>query len=125
MEVVPPGWRRLVRPPDCPAGTADKAAYVFCVLEQFHPHLHRRDVFATPSAAGPTPPAKLLVGPAWDAAKPSALNALQLPEEPGLLLETTPVSWTRRGATSPRAWAAAPRCASVPTGGCTRRGSTP
>jgi hypothetical protein len=33
-----------------PEGTVDKAAYVFCVLEQFHRHLLRRDIYATPSA---------------------------------------------------------------------------
>jgi hypothetical protein len=32
-------WRRLVFPKERPEGTADKAAYVFCVLEQLHQRL--------------------------------------------------------------------------------------
>jgi hypothetical protein len=86
-DVVPAGWwRRLVYSEDRPDGTVDKAAYVFCVLEQFHRHLLRRDIYATPSACWGDPRAKLLTGPAWDAARGPALNALGLPEDPGELL---------------------------------------
>jgi hypothetical protein len=86
-DVVPAGWwRRLVYSEDRPDGTVDKAAYVFCVLEQFHRHLLRRDIYATPSARWGDPRAKLLTGPAWDAARAPALNALGLPEDPGELL---------------------------------------
>jgi hypothetical protein len=50
-DVVPAGWwRRLVLSAGRPEGTVDKAAYVFCVLEQFHRHLLRRDIYASPSA---------------------------------------------------------------------------
>jgi hypothetical protein len=42
-DVVPAGWwLRLVYATDRPEGTVDRAAYVFCVLEQFHRHLLRR-----------------------------------------------------------------------------------
>jgi TnpA family transposase len=86
-DVVPAGWwRRLVYATDRPEGTVDRAAYVFCVLEQFHRHLLRRDIYATPSARWGDPRAKLLTGPAWDAARGPALNALGLPEDPSALL---------------------------------------
>jgi len=86
-DVVPAGWwQRLVFKPGRPEGTVDRAAYVFCVLEQFHRHLLRRDIYATPSARWGDPRAKLLTGVAWDAAKGPALNALGLPEDPSELL---------------------------------------
>jgi TnpA family transposase len=87
VDVVPAGWwRRLVFKPDRPRDTVDRAAYVFCVLEQFHRHLMRRDIYATPSTRSGDPRAKLLTGQAWDAAKRPALNALGLSEDPGELL---------------------------------------
>lgn len=73
------GWRRLVYSKGRPEGTVDRAAYVFCVLEQFHRHLLRRDIYATPSARWGDPRSKLLTGPAWDAARGPALNALGVP----------------------------------------------
>ena len=86
-DVVPAGWwRQLVFPPDRPEGAAHRAAYVFCVLEQLHQHLRRRDVYASASSRWGDPRAKLLSGPAWEAARGPALNALQLPEEPDALL---------------------------------------
>ncbi|MET8351578.1 Tn3 family transposase [Micromonospora sp. NPDC005206] len=66
--------------------TVDKAAYVFCVLEQFHQRLKRRDIFAAVSERWGDPRARLLDGEAWQQAKAPALNALQLPEEPRELL---------------------------------------
>jgi hypothetical protein len=87
VEVVPSGWwQRLVFPKDRPAETVDKAAYVFCVLEQFHQRLKRRDIFAGVSERWGGPRARPLDGEAWQQAKTPALNALQLPEEPRELL---------------------------------------
>ena len=58
-DVVPAGWwRRLVFSAGRPDGTVDRAAYVFCVLEQFHRHLLRRDIYASPSARWADPRAK-------------------------------------------------------------------
>ncbi|MGH9222730.1 MAG: Tn3 family transposase, partial [Acidimicrobiales bacterium] len=86
-DVVPPGWwRQLVFPPDRPEGTAHRAAYVFCVLEQLHQHLRRRDAYAAASSRWADPRAKLLSGSAWEAARGPALNALQLPDDPDDLL---------------------------------------
>ncbi len=59
---------------------------MFCVLEQFHRHLKKGDIFAVASARWGDPRAKLLTGPAWDTTKSSTLNALQLPADPGVLL---------------------------------------
>jgi hypothetical protein len=65
-EIVPAGWwRQLVFPPDRPEGAAHRAAYVFCVLEQLHQRLRRRDVYAAASGRWGDPRAKLLSGPAW------------------------------------------------------------
>ena len=103
-DVVPPGWwRHLVFPPDRPQGTVHRAAYVFCVLEQFHQRLRRRDVFADASGRWADPRAKLLSGPAWEAARAPVLNALQLPVEPDALLAddaaTLDETWRQVGAT--------------------------
>ncbi|MDQ2728994.1 MAG: hypothetical protein M3Y91_14315 [Actinomycetota bacterium] len=87
VAVVPAGWwRPLVFPPDRPEGTVHRAAYVFCVLEQFHQRLRRRDIFATASSRWADPRAQLLSGPSWDTARGPVLNALQLPAEPDDLL---------------------------------------
>jgi len=86
-ELVPAGWwQRLVFPANRPEGTVAKAAYMFCMLEQFHRHLSRRNIFARVSARWADPRAQLLDGQAWATAKGPALNALGLPEQPGELL---------------------------------------
>ncbi|MEO7836436.1 MAG: DUF4158 domain-containing protein, partial [Acidimicrobiales bacterium] len=87
VDVVPPSWRRLVFPPGRPDGTVDRAGYVFCVLEQFHQRLRRRDIFAAASSRWADPQAQLLAGPAWDTARGPVLNALQLPNDPDALLD--------------------------------------
>ena len=88
LEVVPTGWwRQLVLPADRSEGTVHRAAYVFCVLEQFHQRLRRRDIFATASSRWADPRARLLTGPAWEAARGPVLNALQLPTDPAELLD--------------------------------------
>jgi len=83
-ELITGSWYRLVFPeaPD----VVHKAAYVFCVLEQFHRHLKRRDIFAPASSRWADPRSKLLSGAAWEQAKPRALAALGLPECPDELL---------------------------------------
>jgi hypothetical protein len=53
--LVPPAWQRAVyRNPGLPADTADRDAYVLCILEQLYRALRRRDIFAAPSCGGPT-----------------------------------------------------------------------
>ncbi len=88
VELVPKGWwQQLVFPKDRPAGTVDRNAYVFCVLELFHTALKHRDIYAVVSDRWADPRVKLLVGPRWQQAKDSALSALQLPERPDELLD--------------------------------------
>jgi hypothetical protein len=76
-------WRRLVlAAPHLEAGLVDWRAYVFCVLEQFHRHLRRRDVYATNSSKWADPRAALLDGAAWETTRPTVLASLSLPEDP-------------------------------------------
>ncbi|MCX4906456.1 hypothetical protein OHA11_19360 [Streptomyces sp. NBC_00878] len=73
-------WRRLVHSaPHLELGTVDWKAYTFCVLEQFHRMLRRREVFAKNSSKWGDPRAKLLAGEAWEQAKPIVLASLNLP----------------------------------------------
>ncbi|MDQ6807626.1 MAG: hypothetical protein M3065_22355 [Actinomycetota bacterium] len=45
--LVTGSWRRLVfSNPEFPAGDADHRAYIFCVLEQLHRSLRRREIYA-------------------------------------------------------------------------------
>lgn len=79
LDVVPVGWwQRLVIAPGRPVGTVDRAAYVFCVLEQFHQRLRGRDIYATASSRWTDPGARLLSGPAWDAARGPAAGTRSL-----------------------------------------------
>ncbi|MFH8642302.1 Tn3 family transposase [Streptomyces goshikiensis] len=77
-------WRRLVlAAPHLEPGTVDWKAYTFCVLEQFHRMLRRREVFAKNSSRWGDPRAKLLAGEAWERAKPTVLASLGLPAGAG------------------------------------------
>nr|WP_235455437.1 hypothetical protein [Streptomyces olivochromogenes] len=64
-------------------GTVDWKAYAFCVLEQMHRVLRRREVFAKNSSKWGDPRARLLGGDAWEQAKPSVLALLGLPAGAG------------------------------------------
>ena len=76
-------WRRLVlHAPEMEPGVIDWRAYTFCVLEQFHRCLRRRDIFAVNSSKWGDPRAKLLAGTAWTTAKPVVLSSLGLPADP-------------------------------------------
>jgi Tn3 transposase DDE domain len=55
-------------------GTADKQAYVMCVLEQFHQLLRRREIYAPSSTRWGDPRARLLAGDRWELARPAALT---------------------------------------------------
>ncbi|MGW3473635.1 Tn3 family transposase [Saccharopolyspora sp. NPDC000995] len=76
-------WKRLVlNAPELEPGTVDWRAYTFCVLEQFHRCVRRRDIFAVNSSKWGDPRAKLLAGKAWTTAKPVVLSSLGLPPDP-------------------------------------------
>jgi len=78
--------------PERADGLTDRNAYVFCVLEGFHRHLRRREIYAPASSRWRDPNAALLEGPAWEAVRESVLTDLGLPEDPEQLL----VSHTQR-----------------------------
>ncbi|WSJ92003.1 DUF4158 domain-containing protein [Streptomyces sp. NBC_01320] len=79
-ELLAGSWRRLVlAAPNLEPGCVDWKAYVFCVLEQFHRMLRRREIFAKNSSKWGDPRAKLLAGGAWEQAKPTVLASLGLP----------------------------------------------
>ena len=82
-DLVTGSWRRLVfASPAAAAGTVDKAAYSFCILEHLHRALPRRDVFAKDGDRWGDPRARLLAGERWIAAQPRVLKALGLAAEP-------------------------------------------
>jgi hypothetical protein len=85
-DLITGGWRRLVYAPGRPEGTVHRAAYVFCLLEQFHRHIKHRNIYATASSRWRDPRAHLLSGAAWDTARGPGMNALGLPEHPHKLL---------------------------------------
>ncbi|MEU8359752.1 DUF4158 domain-containing protein [Nonomuraea sp. NPDC048882] len=75
-QVVTGPWKRLVfgHPAD-PGGAVDKNAYTFCVLEQFHRHLKRREIYAETSLRWRNLNAHLLEGAEWAAVKTPVLTA--------------------------------------------------
>lgn len=79
-------WSRLVYVAGRPAETVDHAAYIFCVLEQFHRHLKHRNIFVEASSKWRDPRAHLLTGAHWEIAREAGLNALGLPPEPSAML---------------------------------------
>ncbi|MEZ2390695.1 Tn3 family transposase [bacterium RCC_150] len=85
-DVITGPWKRLVYTPGRPEETVDRAAYTFCVLEQFHRQLKHRSIFAVRSARWRDPRAHLLAGAAWEKARTAGMSALGLPGEPSALL---------------------------------------
>jgi hypothetical protein len=80
-------WKRLVfGHPARTDGMVDRNAYVFCVLEEFHRRLRRREIYAPASGRWRDPNAALLEGSAWEAVRGSVLTDLCLPEDPEELL---------------------------------------
>ncbi len=119
-QVVPPAWRRLVYAArGLEPGTIDRRAYVFCVLEQFHRHLRRRDVYAHDSDRWGDPRTRLLDGQAWEREKHTALTALKLPEDPDRFWPARPAGSATPTGRWPRGCRTTPRCAWTTTGSCT------
>jgi hypothetical protein len=85
--VVNGPWKRLVfGHPAHEDGAVNRHAYAFCLLEQFHRHLKRREIYAEASTEWRNPQARLLDGEAWEAVRPDVLTALGLPEDPEAVL---------------------------------------
>ena len=88
LKVVSGRWRRLVLSnPQLGENEVDRRAYAFCVLEALQAALNRRDVFVSRSGRFIDPRAKLLQGPAWNAARPEICAGLSLDPEPQRALE--------------------------------------
>ena len=84
LAAVGRGWDRLLSDGN---GRVDRKAYALGVVEALGDSLKRRDVYVAPSERWADPRAKLLSGVAWEAARPSVLRALSLPESPEEYLE--------------------------------------
>lgn len=82
--VVRKAWRRHVLRED---GTVDFHAYTFCVLDELHIALRRRDVFVAPSWRYADPRAGLLDGREWETTRPIICRTLGLSAAPEPMLE--------------------------------------
>ena len=83
LELVGGQWKRLVlENPQLGDGELDRRAYSFCVLEALQQALDRRDVFVPRSGRYTDPRAKLLSGPAWEAARPEICASLNHHPDP-------------------------------------------
>ena len=78
-EVVRKPWQRHVLRED---GAVDFHAYTFCVLDELHTALRRRDVFVAPSWRYADPRAGLLDGTEWEATRPIICRTLGLSAHP-------------------------------------------
>ncbi|GGV57568.1 transposase [Streptomyces spectabilis] len=73
-------WKRLVlgNPELAPNGIIDSKAWTFCVLENLHTALKRRDVYAKGADTWGDPRGRLLSGADWQVNRPRVLTALEL-----------------------------------------------
>jgi hypothetical protein len=78
-EVIRKPWQRHVLRED---GSVDFHAYTFCVLDELHTALRRRDVFVAPSWRYADPRAGLLDGAEWEATRPIICRTLGLSAQP-------------------------------------------
>ena len=78
-EVVRKPWQRHVLRED---GAVDFHAYTFCVPDELHTALRRRDVFVAPSWRYADPRAGLLDGTEWEATRPIICRTLGLSAHP-------------------------------------------
>ncbi|MEU6230569.1 Tn3 family transposase [Streptomyces sp. NPDC047042] len=81
-------WRRLVvGEPEQSDGAVDLYAYALCVVETFHRHLCKREIFVQGCSRWGDLLARLLSGEVWAQARPSLLTSLDLPEDPSAYLD--------------------------------------
>ncbi|EXI90222.1 MAG: Transposase, TnpA family [Candidatus Accumulibacter regalis] len=78
-EVVGKSWQRHVLRGD---DSVDFHAYIFCVLDELHTALRRRDVFVAPSWRYADPRTGLLDGAEWEATRPIICRTLGLSADP-------------------------------------------
>lgn len=78
-EVIRKPWQRHVLRED---GSIDFHAYTFCLLDELHTALRRRDVFVSPSWRYADPRAGLLDGAEWEDTRPIICRTLGLSAHP-------------------------------------------
>ncbi|WP_147312517.1 Tn3 family transposase [Thermomonospora umbrina] len=82
-DLVTGSWRRLVFDnPRLVAPLIDRPAFVFCVLEQLHEALRRRDVYAVRADKWGDPRVRLIEPRLWVSERDTVLRALGLPADP-------------------------------------------
>jgi TnpA family transposase len=79
QEVITKPWRKHVLLSD---GSVDPRPYTFCVLDNLHKALRRRDVFISPSWRYADPRAGLLSGTEWESTRPIICRSLGLSTAP-------------------------------------------
>ena len=78
-EIIRKPWHRYVFLEN---GEFECRAYTFCVLEELHIALRRRDVYISPSWRYSDPRAGLLANKEWESAKPIICRTLDLSDNP-------------------------------------------
>lgn len=78
-EIIRKPWQRHVLRED---GSVDFHAYTFCVLDELHTAIRRRDVFVAPSWRYADPRAGLLDGAEWEVTRPIICRTLGLSAQP-------------------------------------------
>jgi TnpA family transposase len=73
LDVVDPGWKRLVMDK---AGELSQPAYTLCVMERLHDRLRRRDVYVEAAERWSDPRAKLLQGTEWESKRTTICQTL-------------------------------------------------
>ncbi len=68
--------------------TIDHRAYTFCVLDELHKALRRRDIFMTPSWRYSDPRTGLLQGAEWESVRPVICRALGLLTDPNPVIDS-------------------------------------
>lgn len=84
-EVIRKPWKPYVINED---GTLDHRAYTFCVLDELHKALRRRDIFMTPSWRYADPRAGLLKGDEWESVRPVICRTLGLLDNPKPVIDS-------------------------------------
>ncbi|MEU2776636.1 Tn3 family transposase [Streptomyces sp. NPDC007162] len=86
--LVKGSWKRLVDGgAEQPDGAVNLPAYALCVVETFHRHLCKREIFVQGCSHWGDLLARLLSDEVWAQARPSLLTSLDLPEDPTAYLD--------------------------------------
>ncbi|MEU1998220.1 hypothetical protein ABZ511_27580 [Nocardia gamkensis] len=106
-DLIDEAWQQLAYPAGRLAGTVDRAAYTFCLLEQFHRPIEHRNICVESSSKWRR--AHLLTRPTWEAAREACLNALGPPVEPAAMLADHATVRTLHTGRSRADWTPTPR----------------